>query len=101
MHVRTKDFKIKKKNKGIKSLKKKGGGYFCIRTVWSVVFKLNCNIPMDITLLLATDMITTKGPWELANLLGESVLTYDMKTYVFLYWLVEKTLVLRHRNILG
>ena len=56
---------------------------------------------MDITLLLATDMIATKGPWELANLLGESVLTYDMKTYVFLYWLVEKTLVLRHRNILG
>ena len=28
MHVRTKDFKIKKKNKGIKSLKKKGGGLF-------------------------------------------------------------------------
>ena len=28
MHVRTKDFKIKKKNKGIKSLKKKGGAIF-------------------------------------------------------------------------
>ena len=46
-------------------------------------------------------MIATKGPWELANFLGESVLTYDMKKSVFFYWLVEKILVLRYTNILG
>lgn len=40
---------------------------------------------MDITLSLATDMIATKGPWEQANLLGETVLTYDMKNiYIFI-----------------
>ena len=39
---------------------------------------------MDITLLLATGMIATKRPWELANLLGKSVLTYDMKKCIFI-----------------